>query len=48
MALEQQMDHRCPCGRELRHRGSCEFRRSYGTKKERSIDKNQTAEPAAG
>jgi hypothetical protein len=48
MALGQQMDHRCPCGRELRHRGSCEFRRSYGTKKERSIDKNQTAEPAAG
>jgi hypothetical protein len=39
VALGQQMNHRCPCGRELRHRGSCEFRRNY---------KNQTAEPAAG
>jgi len=48
VALGQQMDHRCPCGRELRHRGSCEFRQRYGTKKGRAVDKNQTAEPSAG
>jgi hypothetical protein len=31
VAIGGQPDHKCPCGRDLRHRGSCEFRQSYQT-----------------
>jgi hypothetical protein len=31
VAVRGQIDHKCPCGRDLRHRGSCEFRQSYQT-----------------
>jgi hypothetical protein len=44
VALGQQIDHRCPCGRDLRHRGSCQFRRIYRTEKEKANGKAQTAE----
>jgi hypothetical protein len=29
VAVGAKIDQKCPCGRDLRHRGSCEFRRSY-------------------
>jgi hypothetical protein len=44
VALGQQIDHRCPCGRDLRHRGSCQFRRIYRTEKEKANGKAQTAD----
>jgi hypothetical protein len=31
VAVGAKIDHKCPCGRDLRHRGSCEFRQSYRT-----------------
>jgi hypothetical protein len=31
VAAGGQIDHKCPCGRDLRHRGSCQFRQSYQT-----------------
>ena len=44
VAVGGPIDHKCPCGRDLRHRGSCEFRQSYQvTKVEPSVE-NQTAE----
>ena len=44
VAVGGQIDHKCPCGRDLRHRGSCEFRQSYQwTKVEASVE-NQTAD----
>ena len=48
VAVGGQIDHKCPCGRELRHRGSCEFRQSYRDKKGSERRKNQTAESSAG
>ena len=44
VAVGGPIDHKCPCGRDLRHRGSCEFRQSYQvTKVEPSVE-NRTAE----
>lgn len=31
VAVGGQIAHKCPCGRGLRHRGSCQFRQSYQT-----------------
>jgi hypothetical protein len=44
VAFWRQIDHRCPCGRDLRHRGSCQFRRTYRAEEEKANDSNQTAE----
>jgi hypothetical protein len=35
VALGQRVDHKCPCGKDVRHRGSCRFRRAYRTEKEK-------------
>jgi hypothetical protein len=43
MALGQSVNHRCPCGKELRHRGSCRFRRTYRTEKEKPGYDDRTA-----
>lgn len=42
LAVGRQIDHRCPCGRELRHRGSCQFRQSYQAEKKNVCGENQT------
>jgi hypothetical protein len=42
-AVGGQIDHKCPCGRDLRHRGSCEFRQSYEWAKVEASVENQTA-----
>jgi len=42
-AVGGQIDHKCPCGRDLRHRGSCEFRQSYEWEKVEASVENQTA-----
>jgi len=34
VALGQRVDHKCPCGKAIRHRGSCRFRRAYRTEEE--------------
>jgi hypothetical protein len=44
LAFWQQIDHRCPCGRDLRHRGSCQFRRTYRAGVEKGNHNDQTAE----
>ena len=44
VALGQPMDHRCPCGRALRHRGSCQFRQTYHIVRKEANGKPQTAE----
>ena len=33
LAVRKQIDHKCPCGKELRHRGACRFRQGYQTTK---------------
>lgn len=43
LAVGKQINHRCPCGKELRHRGSCWFRQSYKRGSGKVDDKNQTA-----
>jgi hypothetical protein len=44
VAVGGQIDHKCPCGRDLRHRGSCEFRQSYQVTKVEASVENQTAD----
>ena len=44
VAIGGQPDHKCPCGRDLRHRGSCEFRQSYQLPKVEASIENQTAD----
>jgi hypothetical protein len=44
VAVGGQIDHKCPCGRELRHRGSCEFRQRYQVTKVEASLENQTAD----
>jgi hypothetical protein len=39
----KQNGHRCPCGKELRHRGSCWFRQSYKRGSGKGDDKNRKA-----
>ena len=36
VALGQRVDHKCPCGKDVRHRGSCRFRRAYRPEKEKT------------
>ena len=43
-AVGGRIDHKCPCGRDLRHRGSCEFRQSYQWAKVEASVENQTAD----
>ena len=43
VALGQRVDHKCPCGKEMRHRGSCRFRRAYRTEKENTGYDDRTA-----
>lgn len=43
VALGQRVDHKCPCGKAIRHRGSCRFRRAYGTEKENPGYDDRTA-----
>jgi hypothetical protein len=40
VALGQRVDHKCPCGRDLRHRGSCQFRQNYRNVKEHANDES--------
>ncbi len=43
VAVRKRSDHRCPCGKELRHRGSCWFRQSYKMQNGGAAEKkNQT------
>ena len=44
VAVGGKIDHKCPCGRDLRHRGSCEFRQSYQVTKSEASVENQTAD----
>jgi hypothetical protein len=44
VAIGGQIDHKCPCGRDLRHRGSCEFRQSYQVTKVEARVEDQTAD----
>jgi hypothetical protein len=44
VAFWRQIDHRCPCGRDLRHRGSCQFRREYRAGEEKANQNKQTVE----
>ena len=42
LALGQRIDHKCPCGKDLRHRGSCQFRQTYRADREKAGADNQT------
>jgi hypothetical protein len=42
LALGQRIDHKCPCGKDLRHRGSCQFRQTYRADREEAGADNQT------
>jgi hypothetical protein len=48
IAGRKRIDHRCPCGKELRHRGSCWFRRSYRIESGSAAEKNQTVDRENG
>ena len=43
-AVRKQIDHKCPCGKELRHRGACRFRQGYQTVKGNAHDENRSDE----
>jgi hypothetical protein len=43
-AVRKRIDHKCPCGKELRHRGACRFRQEYLAGKRNSHDENWSAE----
>jgi hypothetical protein len=40
------IDHKCRCGRDLRHRGSCEFRQRYQSTRVEATVENHTADPS--
>jgi hypothetical protein len=42
LALGQRIDHKCPCGKDLRHRGSCQFRQTYRADREKAGADHQT------
>ena len=42
LALGQRIDHKCPCGKALRHRGSCQFRQTYRADREKAGADNQS------
>lgn len=48
LAAGKPSDHRCPCGKELRHRGSCRFRQSYKMESANVAAKNQTVDREGG
>ena len=44
LAVRKRIDHNCPCGKKLRHRGSCRFRQEYPMAKDKAPDENRTAD----
>jgi hypothetical protein len=44
LAVRKRIDHNCPCGKKLRHRGSCRFRQEYLMAKDKAPDENRTAD----
>jgi hypothetical protein len=40
LAVLKRIDHKCPCGKELRHRGTCRFRQGYQMEKSKARDEN--------
>ena len=45
LAVRKRIDHKCPCGKELRHRGACRFRQEYQiTREDKAHDKNRTTD----
>jgi hypothetical protein len=44
LAVRKRIDHKCPCGKELRHQGSCRFRQEYLMAKDKAPDENRTAD----
>jgi hypothetical protein len=42
-AVRKRIDHKCPCGKELRHRGACRFRQGYLTRNGNARDENRSA-----
>jgi hypothetical protein len=42
-AVRKRIDHKCPCGKELRHRGACRFRQGYLTRKGNARDEKRSA-----
>jgi hypothetical protein len=43
LAVRKRIDHKCPCGKELRHQGSCRFRQGYQKEKGNAHDENRSA-----
>jgi hypothetical protein len=43
LAVRKRIDHKCPCGKELRHRGACRFRQGYQTARGNAHDENRSA-----
>jgi hypothetical protein len=48
LAVRKRIDHKCPCGKELRHRGSCRFRQEYLMAKDKAPAENRTADCTKG
>src|ERR1700720_123963 len=44
LTVRKRIDHKCPCGKELRHRGACRFRQEYLMPKDKAPDENRTAD----
>ena len=44
LAVGKPIDHKCPCGKELRHRGSCCFRQSYKKQNRGAAENNSTVD----
>jgi len=43
LAVQKRIDHKCPCGKELRHRGACRFRQGYQLEKGKAHEENRSS-----